>query len=133
MAQIFEILIRRDLDLYANGPKSFPPGFFTHFWRLTAKNYESVFLTVVRKMVLLTVVRPKPGWVLLRYDHGSNFQNFDLEKLWTCTSMVLKVSLQVFNHFGRSLAENYESVFLTVVRPNGAFDLRAIKTCFRSL
>ncbi len=35
-------------DLYANGPESFPTGIFTHFGRATAKNYESVFLTVVR-------------------------------------------------------------------------------------
>ncbi len=35
-------------DLYANGPESFPPGFFTYLGRPTAKNYESVFLTVVR-------------------------------------------------------------------------------------
>ncbi len=35
--------------LYANGPDSFSPGFFTDFGRPTAKNYESVFLTVVRR------------------------------------------------------------------------------------
>ncbi len=35
-------------NLYANGPESFPPGFFTCFGRPTGKNYESVFLTVVR-------------------------------------------------------------------------------------
>ncbi len=35
-------------DLYANSPESFPPGFFTPFWRATAGHYESVFLTVVR-------------------------------------------------------------------------------------
>ncbi len=34
--------------LYANGPESFPPGFFTHFGCSRAENYESVFLTVVR-------------------------------------------------------------------------------------
>ncbi len=34
-------------DLYANDPESFIPGFFTHFGRPTAENYESVFLTVV--------------------------------------------------------------------------------------
>ncbi len=35
-------------DLYSNGPESFPPGFFTPFWRPTAGNYELVFLTIVR-------------------------------------------------------------------------------------
>ncbi len=36
------------LDLYAYGPKNFPPGIFIPFWRPTAGNYKSVFLTVVR-------------------------------------------------------------------------------------
>ncbi len=35
-------------DLHANGPESFPPGFFTTFWRAMAGNYESVFLTIMR-------------------------------------------------------------------------------------
>ncbi len=35
-------------DLYANGPESFPPGYFTHFGCPTSKNYESLNLTVVR-------------------------------------------------------------------------------------
>ncbi len=37
------------LDLYANGPKSFPPGFFTPFWCPNAGNYKSVFLTGMRQ------------------------------------------------------------------------------------
>ncbi len=43
-----KILTRREYfasDLYAN---DLPPGFFTHFGRPTAENYELVFLTVVR-------------------------------------------------------------------------------------
>ncbi len=36
------------------------------------------------------------GSVLLRCDNGSNFQNFDLERLQTFTPMVPKVSLQDF-------------------------------------
>ncbi len=39
---------RVTLNLYANGPECFPPGFFTRFGRSTAKNYESVFLTSLR-------------------------------------------------------------------------------------
>ncbi len=35
-----------------------------------------------------------------------------------------------FTHFGHPTAESYESVFLTVVRPNGACDRRATKTGF---
>ncbi len=49
-----------------------------------AENYESVFLTGVR---------PKLGFGFLRCDHGSNFQNFDLEGLRTFTPMISKVSL----------------------------------------
>ncbi len=37
----------------------------------------------------------------------------------------------IFTHFGRPTAENYELDFLTVVRPNRAFDQRATKTWFR--
>ncbi len=35
-------------DLYANSRESFPPGFFNYFGSPTAKNYDSVFLIVVR-------------------------------------------------------------------------------------
>ncbi len=35
-------------DLYANGVESFPPGFFTHFGRPTAKNYSFVLSTLKR-------------------------------------------------------------------------------------
>ncbi len=35
-------------DLYANSLESFPPGFFTYLGRPMAKNYKSVFSTVVR-------------------------------------------------------------------------------------
>ncbi len=48
-------------DLYANGPESFPPGFFTDFECPRAKNYESVFLSC-DQMVLLTGMRPKLGF-----------------------------------------------------------------------
>ncbi len=36
--------------------------------------------------------------------------------------------LQFFTRFERSTDENYESVFLTIVRPNDTFDRRATKT-----
>ncbi len=48
-------------NLYANGPKRFPPEFYTHFGRPTTENYESVFLTVVWPNGVLTSVWPKPG------------------------------------------------------------------------
>ncbi len=37
-----------------------------------------------------------------------------------------------FTNFGRPMAENYESIFLTVVRPNGAFDLRATREALKN-
>ncbi len=40
--------LERTPHLYANGPGSFPPGFFTPFWRPMAGNYESIFLTIVQ-------------------------------------------------------------------------------------
>ncbi len=48
MGQILKILTWRDFKPLLEGPESFPPGFFTSFWRLMAGNYESVFLTVMR-------------------------------------------------------------------------------------
>ncbi len=41
-------------------------------------------------------------------------------------------TLQFFTHFGCAMAENYKSVFLTVVRPICAFDQHATKTWVRS-
>ncbi len=38
-----------------------------------------------------------------------------------------------FTNFGRPMAKNYESVFLTIVRPNGTFDLRATRKAFKDL
>ncbi len=46
--KFLKFLLGETSDLYVNGPESFPPGFFTHFWCATAGNYESVFLTIVR-------------------------------------------------------------------------------------
>ncbi len=39
---------------------------------------------------------------------------------------------ELFTHFGRPTPENYKSVFLTGVWPNGAFECRAIKTWVQS-
>ncbi len=48
MVQISKIFSWRAFRPLRNGPESFPPRFFTHFGGLTAKNYESVFLTGMR-------------------------------------------------------------------------------------
>ncbi len=59
-------------------------------------------------------------------------------KFWPGDTSVLDANgsenfpLGFFTHFGRPTAENYESVFLTVVQPNGAFDRGAAKTWARS-
>ncbi len=47
------------------------------------------------------------------------------------TPVVCKVSPGFFTRFGRPMGRNYELVFLTGVRPNGAFDRRATKTWVR--
>ncbi len=122
-------------------------------------------------MVLLTGVRRKSEFSLLRCDHGSNFQNFDLKRLRTFTPTIPKVSFHnllpilaaqgrkfrfglfyrgatkwvkfpnffsgdsisdlnltpvvqsfppgFFTHFGRPISKNFDSVFLTKVRPMG--------------
>ncbi len=47
MGQIFKFFHWREYftpELDANGRESFPPGFFTHFGRPIAKNFDSVFL-----------------------------------------------------------------------------------------
>ncbi len=50
-------------DLYTNGPGNFSPGFFTHFGRPTAENYESGLFDccAIRKgLKNLRLVRVKP-------------------------------------------------------------------------
>ncbi len=80
--------------LYANGPECFSPGFFTYFGRPTAKNYNSVFLTVVR---------PKPG-----------FSPFDrratISLSWYFWPMVrlMGVNKLLFEHEARGLVEVWE-------------------------
>ncbi len=56
------MLTRREYfasDPYVNG---IPPGFFTHFERPTAENYESVFLTVVRPIGAFYQRATNPGF-----------------------------------------------------------------------
>ncbi len=106
-------------DLCVNG---LPPGFFTHFGRPTAENYESVFLSVVR---------PNPGFGPFEVRPWVQFSNFDLKRLQTFTPMVPKVSLQDFlpilgaprpkidkiwklDPFGRTWVQKTESKFLGV-------------------
>ncbi len=93
----------------------FLPRTFTHFGRPTVENYESVL-----------------GLVILRCDHESNFRNFDLERLRTCTPMVRKFPYRIFYPFFASHDRKLRIGFLSGVRPNGTFNRRAIKIYVQS-
>ncbi len=99
---------------YASNPESSPSGFFTRFGHPTTKNY---------KLVFLTSVRPKPGFCSFEVRSWVKFSNF-----WPGKTSNLYTNGQksfppgFFTHFGRPMIENHESVFLTGVRLNGAFD-----------
>ncbi len=89
-------------NLYANGPESFPPRGITQFGRLTGKNFDSVFLTKVRPNV-------------------SNFKIFPLERVFRMELDDIgpeSFPPRFINHLGRPTDENFNSVFLTKVRPN---------------
>ncbi len=84
-------------------------------------------------MVLLTDMRPKPWFGPFVVRPWVKFSKF-----WPEKTSDLYVNghesfpPEFFTHFGRPTTENYESVFLTVVPPNSAFDRRATKTWIRS-
>ncbi len=99
----------------------------------TAENYESVFLTGMRpdgafdRRATKTWVRSFWGATMSQI-----FKNFYQERFRTFTPIVPKVFFQdFFTPFWCAMAGNYESVFLTVVWPNGAFDRCATKTWVR--
>ncbi len=119
-----KILTRREYfasDLYVN---CLPPRFLIHFGRPMAENYESVFLTGVR---------PKPGFgpfvgrLWVKFSKFWRGETLDLD-----SNGPESFSPGFFTYFGRSTAKNYDSVFLTTVRPNGVFHWRATKTRVRS-
>ncbi len=94
-------------ELYASGAYSFAPGFFTHFGRPTAENYESVFLTVVR---------PKPGFGHFEVQPWVKFSEF-----WPGgTSELYANGPESFPLGFFTPYQNLCSVFLTVVRPGKA-------------
>ncbi len=87
--QIKEFWLGEGISLwnFTSGPESFLPGFLPILCVPRRKiTNRSFWLSCDQSLNL----------VLLRCDHGSNFQNFDLERLRTFTPMVLKVSLQDF-------------------------------------
>ncbi len=124
---------RLTFELYSNGPESFPPGVFTHFGRPTAENYESVILTGVRLNGAFDR-RATKTWV--RSFWGATVGQ--IFEILACRDSDLYANCPecfppgFFTQFGRPTAKNYESVYSTVMRPNGAFDRRATKTWFGS-
>ncbi len=63
-------------------------------------------------------------------QNGSNFQIFALEREFCSehdASSLESIPPGNFTHFCRPTPENFDSVFLTVVRVNGGFDRRATK------
>ncbi len=94
-----------------------------------AENYESVFLTGVRpngafdRHVTKTWIRSFYGATMGQIFEILTYRYFDGPESFPP---------EFFTYFGHPTAENYESVFLTVVRLNDAFDQCATKTGVRS-
>ncbi len=115
-------------DLYTTG---LPPGFFTHFLCSTAENYESVFLTSVDQMVLLTGVRPNGA-----FDRRST--KTWIRSFWRSTiGQILKI--MTWRDFGplRQWSRKFPSrIFYPFWAPHsqklwiGLFGRRATKWCF---
>ncbi len=86
------------------------------------------------RLVLLTGVRPKPGFGSFEVRSWVKFSKF-----WRGETLDLYANVpesfppRFITHFGRPTAENNELVFLTIVRPISAFDRRATKTWVRSI
>ncbi len=73
------------------------------------------------------------GSVFLWCDYGSNFRKFRPGEISGLhANGPESFPSGIFTYFGRPTTKNYDLVFLTVVRPNGAFDQRATKTRIRS-
>ncbi len=91
------------------------------------------FWSACDQMVLLTGVWPKPGFgpfVMRLWVKFSKFWPGETSNLYT--NSLESFPPRFFTYFGRPTTKNYESVFLTIVRPAGAFDQRATKTRVRS-
>ncbi len=85
---------------------------FYPFWPPQGRKFWFVFLTKVR-------------------PNRSSFQIFPLERVFrsrTLCQWSQKFPSRIFTRFGRPMAENFDSVFLTNVRPNNPFDRRVTIT-----
>ncbi len=108
--------------------QKFPSRIFYLFWVPTSKITNGSFWPSCDQMMLLTGVRSKPGFGLFDVRPWVKFSKF-----WPGKTSDLYANgpesfpQKFFTTFGGPMAEIYESVFLTVVRPNGAFDWRATK------
>ncbi len=120
-------------NLCVNGPESFPSGFFTHFGRHATENHKSAFLTCVRPNSDFDWRATKTWFGPLKVRPWVKFSKFWLRETSDLyTNGPESFPSGFFTHSGRPTAKNYESIFLTVMRRNGAFDHRAARTRVRS-
>ncbi len=94
MGQIFKILTWRNFGPLRQWSRKFLsrifyPSWTPHAWKLRI----SLFDSRATKCCFWPACDQNLGSVILRCDHESNFQNLDLEKLRTFTTMPPKVSL----------------------------------------
>ncbi len=109
------------------------PQNFLPFWEPTAENYELVFLTVVRPNGTFDQFATKT-WV--RSFWGATMSQIFVTLTWRDFKPFANGPENFppgfFTSFWRPTTGNYESVFLTGVWPNGAFDRHTTKWCFWS-
>ncbi len=81
------------------------------------------FWPACKQMVLLTGLRPKPGFDPFEVRPWVKFSKFLPGEIWTFTPMVPKFFLQDFLPIlGAPRPKIMNRYFVIVVRPNGAFD-----------
>ncbi len=112
-------------ELYACGSKSFPTKIFTHFGRPTVENYDSVFFIGVG---------PDLRSVILRCDQIGQISKFFIWREYFGPELDASGPESFppgfYTYFGRPTAKNYDSVFLTCLRPElmfGPFEVRWVK------
>ncbi len=92
-----------------------------HFGRPMAENFDWLFLTGVRPESEIIILSDQMGQISKFFPWIEYFA----PKL--DASGPESFSPGIFNYFGCPTAENFDLVFLTSVRVNGAFDRRATK------
>ncbi len=104
---------------------------FRYHWRKVPKRIRSagVALSYQSAGMALCTVQSAPS---AHCNRWVKIENFDQERVFRFGPLRQWSPSRTFYPFWAPTAENYESVFLTGVGPNGAFDWRATKTCIRS-